>query len=253
MSDFNNDAQHPASQQRLQQAYSEGKFARSQDLSVSIQMFCVTGILYFSGKSLLFQFVEGCEGYFHEIAYSRSMNLIQIDSIYSLLTLTASVLIPLLLLIFIAALSSVLSQRPPKFLFQTDWINTQVGNPAIGFQRIFSFKNVSKAILGLPKVVILLIVGGIAFSHQADQLFHLSSHNSVAITSKLFDFVFRILLICSCAMVLVSLLDYLLERFSFHQNQRMTDQQLRDEQRMQDVDPSVAQKRRQLHQQYGHR
>ena len=248
MSEFNSDAQHPASQQRIQQAYNQGKFPRSQELNISIQLFCVFGAFHLFGQSVVNQFIVACQQYFEEIANSTLNVDNTFAAIQSLTVSTSSILIALLAFVFLIAVLSVLSQRRGNFIFQSEWINTQVANPANGVKRILSFKNFARSVLGLPKVVILLVVGAFAIASRNEQIFQMGGQSTHAILLNLIQVTSSVLLTCSATLLAISLLDYLLERFSFFESQRMTDQQLRDEQRMQETDPSVSQKRKQIHQ-----
>ena len=60
---------------------------------------------------------------------------------------------------------------------------------------------------------------------------------------ELVNHVFVVLISVCGTLLAVSLFDYLVQWYSFHNRMRMTDQQLRDENRLQSTDPQIKSRR----------
>ena len=248
MSDQNSDARHPASQIRLQQARREGDFAKSQELSSSIQLFLGSIATYFLTATAIHQFST----FTKNIWSPNQLPNGSVESFNEQMSLVTSniglMVMPLLVTVFFIAMISNVAQNTTLSVFNKPLVDLNHLNPANGIKRLFSLNSILRALLGIPKIAILLCVCGYVLYCQLEAIGQLAFQPIEEMVRGLSDCVFAVLISCTSAMLVMSFGDYVLERFSFARRNRMTDQQLRDENRMQNTDPQIGLQRQQFYQ-----
>ena len=244
----NPDAQHPASPIRLKQANSQGDFPRSNELAISCQLLIGTIACYFFTKSLSHQIRE----FANRTWTSTNLSLFDPEKCNELIQSSILELIqylaPLLGLIFIVGVLSHGLQNTSFAFFNKPILEMSNLNPSNHIQRVFSFQNLLRAVLSLPKTTLFVLVGGVVIWNLRDTIVTLPHQAIGEMLSHLVDCVFAVLIASTATMAATSVLDYVIERFSFGQRNRMTDEQLREENRMQDVDPQILRQRNRFYQ-----
>lgn len=244
------DAQHQASPIRLQQAYQQGDFPRSFELAASIQLLGGTIACYFFAKTSAQQFVTFTSRIWNESGAAFSNT----DQINELFRQSASefvlMLLPLLGMIFLIGLMSHALQNTTFTFFNKPLFETRNLNPANNFQRVFSLNNLTRAILSIPKTALVMVASGLMIWHSTTMLANLPYQPTDQMLMQLLDSVFAVLITATTTMAVLAIFDYLIERFSFAQRNRMTDAQLREENRLQNVDPQIQNQRNQRYQEF---
>lgn len=246
MSENQQDARHEASPAQLIQARQQGDAARSQELATSIQLFVGVLAAYFLVQSLVVQFSRlASESWSSELAhYSTDSFYQQISG--SLWSIGFAVL-PLLVIVMLIGLFSHIVQNTTLTFFSRPLIDVTRMNPANSFKRNFGWPNLVRALAGVPKLVILLTVSCLVAWQVRDQFVELPMLATKDMFESLVKAVFTVLISFTGTMLILSGFDFAIERFSFVQRNRMTDQQLRDETRRQESDPQIGQRRQQFH------
>jgi flagellar biosynthetic protein FlhB len=122
-------------------------------------------------------------------------------------------------------------------------------SPMHWWKQLFSLRGLSRSVLGVPKLTVVFVTTSLILWYRCDALLESTMLPLSAMVDALSQFVFGSCLVVALVLLGMSLLDFVIEYFSFHQRLRMTDQQLRDEQRSQSGDPQIINKRRRLHRQ----
>ena len=75
------------------------------------------------------------------------------------------------------------------------------------------------------------------------QIASLPFQSASAMLAEMLDCVFTIMMACVTAMIIAAIADYLIERFAYARRLQMSDQELREENRLQQGDPQVSSRR----------
>lgn len=123
-------------------------------------------------------------------------------------------------------------------------------NPIEGFKRIFSKKSLFELTKNLLK---LIIVGYLAYSYINDNLKSIFSTTQMSIQGYFPFFkeiVLGLMLRIGIVMIILSIIDYIYQRYEFKKNLRMTKHEIKEEMKQMEGDPQIKslrkQKQRQL-------
>ncbi len=247
MSEQNPDARHAASPAQLLQAQRDGDIAKSQELATSLQLLLVVVATYFLAGSIIQSFANQTA----EIWSSANIGAFSteefVEQTSGSLWSIGQLVVPLLLVICCVGVFSHLVQNTSFAFFRRPLFDASRLSPGHGFGRIFSWMNIVRAVAGIPKVAILILVFGISVWNSRNEFANLATLESGQLALQMLEAIFNVLVIFSGTMVALAGLDFAIEKFNFWQRNRMTDQQLRDETKMQETDPQIAQQRQQFH------
>lgn len=252
MSEFSGDATHPASPIRREQARRDGDAPKSYELANAIHLI--------GGLAAAFLLLGGIGSWIRNWTISQwqgagtNLSLDAAATTTQLQSTTfsfAAVLAPLMALMLVLGILSHWSQTGLVFRPQQVVPDMTRLGPNKWWQHIFSTNLVSIPFVGLPKTLVAGWTAITSFWLQRGQVFELAALPAEQLVESLFGLVLAVSFHVAVVLFLLSLIDYGLKRWSFEKRIRMTDQQLRDEARMQTGDPTVVAQRRQLHQSYG--
>ena len=151
-----------------------------------------------------------------------------------------------LLLTVIAALAPAFIQS--KWVFATEHIKPTFNkiSPLAGIKRLYSRKALIEFIKNLAKVTLVgvsCVMVVKPYLHDLPGLLDLDSHFALGFAS---DIARRMLMATCMFLFLLSIVDYVYQRFAFLKSQRMTKQEVKDEYRQQEGDPHVKNKLKQM-------
>ncbi len=250
MFDSTGDQIHPATPTRLEQTRRDGKVAKSAELAGAIQLF--------GGTVVLFVLAGGVASWL--LGWTRQSWLNQAESIrvadpvvqmQSLSFLFLTVVAPILVLLLVLGVVSHWIQTGFVFSPQVVTPKLERVSPLRWFRNLFSLSTMGQPFVGFPKTIVCLVVATWMCWLNRELMFSLATMPVDQIVEKLFGFILQVSFSVAVAMLIVSLVDFVMARYSHHQSLKMTDQELRDELRMQNGDPEVQNRRRQFHQEIG--
>ena len=247
MSENNQDAAHAATAARLDRAWRDGDVAKSRELAAAVQLVFVIGSMYwlasnFFGRSANF----ATEPWSSELAYDYNTADLQQQLVSAGVSL-AAMLLPLLGVVLVSVVVSNLMQTGPMLQGKRVQADVTRLSPANWFKRLFSGPSLARTILGLPKFLIVISVSVAVLWAQRNELVYLSTLDVGALVREMTSMVLGVAAWVAVALLLISGFDYALERASYAARLRMSDRELRDEQRTQNVDPVLTSRRRQIH------
>ena len=236
----------PASERRLEQAREEGQVARSQELSTFAVLMAGGLGLWLMGHGIISRLSGMLES---GLVLPRAMAF---DSQLMMERLSAqgwealSALLPLLLLMFVAALASPLLLN--GWIFTTKGLEPDFSrlNPMNGLSRMLSLHGVVLLAKAIAKT---LVVGGIAVMvmwHYRDGVMGLSSEPLGAGVGHLGSLVVMSFIAITGAMVPIVALDVPFQLWEHHRKLRMTKDEVRKEARETEGDPHVKARIRSL-------
>lgn len=147
-----------------------------------------------------------------------------------------------ILLTFLGAIAPAVVQN--KWVFATEQIKPKLEklSPLAGVKRLLGMKAIVEFLKSLLKIS---VVGAVAVSialpssHEMPLLLTLPKANMMEFTKEVAG---RMMIAVCIMLFLLSLADYVYQRFSFMKSMRMTKQELKDEYKQQEGDPHIKQK-----------
>jgi flagellar biosynthetic protein FlhB len=119
-------------------------------------------------------------------------------------------------------------------------------NPTNGFGRLFSVASLVRGLLTLLKIFALAFVAFSIIEGRGVVLKSLSTDRLSGATAAGWAIVLRLAIYLSTAVTLVSVLDYLYQRYKFEQSLKMTKQELKEEVKREEGDPQIKGRIRQI-------
>lgn len=230
---------HPASPARQQAAHREGDFAKSQQISAAIQLIggLLVAVLLLEP---LFQWLSWLSvdvwsqpwtGLSDDAETSRGE-----DPIARLQQIILGLLVacaPILCLMFGIGVLSHWCQTGPLFLPHKIGLDWNRINPLHWFSQTFSVSGWSQPLIYLPKFFLALTVMGFSAWNQRQRFQEIALLPPDEIGSATCYLILSICAHVAGTLLVAALLDYWVKHLAFQKRIQMSDQQLRDEAKMQ--------------------
>ena len=244
MPETRDDAQHPATAIRLQKARQEGDAPKSYELVASLQLTTGMTVIYFLVSGLATELTSFAAIIWKPTGISAESVIPRIkETHHHFLNSTLTTLLPMLIAILIGSVLAHVVQTLPAFGFKKPLWQPQQINPINGIKKLFSMDNLTRGILGIPKVAIVVMVALLYVWSQRFELAAMQQTIPRELGTAMINQIFKVLIAVCATLVAISLFDYLVQWLSFQSRMRMTDQQLRDENRLQSTDPQLNSRR----------
>lgn len=151
------------------------------------------------------------------------------------------------LLTFVAAITPAILQK--KLVFASEHIKPKLSkiSPLAGFGRLFGMKAIIEFLKSLLKVFVVGAICAMVLMPYRDELPQLLHSSSNATMLEYTQSITRKVLTAICIFLfLLSIVDYLYQRFTLLKSLRMTKHEVKEEYRQQEGDPHVKQRLRQI-------
>ena len=248
MADDQDDAQktEEPTQKKLEDAHKKGQVAKSQEVGHWFMTMGITLVVLIfmaglgRGLSLdLFKFIEQP----HNIPVDRFHLR---DTFEDLGYAVVAVLAPVLGLLMLFGLTGTIIQHRP--VFSVEKIKPKLDKISLfaGVKRLFSIKSFAEFLKGILK---LLLVGSIAFlfvAPEMDELQIVMTYEMNGVLSLVQTQILSLLLGVASVMGVVAGLDYMYQRYNHAKDQRMTKQEIKDENKQSEGDPMIKSRLRGL-------
>lgn len=231
---------------RLEQARENGDVIKSQELT--------TFILLGGGTLAIAMF-----GKYTAMGLARSMSLflqqpdaMGVDGVslsamfWSLLPQLALALAPFFAVMIAAGLAGHVLQSRPNFYFDKIVPDFSKVSPLAGFKRLFGAEGWMNLLKGLAKIA---IVGAAIWTQlwpERGGLEAILNQSTGAVVDDMSRLLFKVLMASLAALAVIALLDYFWERTRFMARNRMSKQEIKEEYRQNEGDPTIKAKIRQL-------
>lgn len=243
------DKTHEATPHRRQQAREEGQVVRSQDLASAGLLVAGLLILWYFSRDLANLLGRLTADHLGGQAWlSIDTPTVVQHTVYLAGRLSVG-LLPILGLLMLGAILAHLGQFGFLFLPQKLALDWQRINPLQNYTRIFSLSNVVHLGFGLLKVLLIAGVAAWCAWDERGRLLALSSNTSPQIGVYLLHVLLWTSLKIGGALATLALFDYGYQYWKHEQDLRMTTQELKEEVKMQQGDPQIAAKRKQIQRQ----
>jgi flagellar biosynthetic protein FlhB len=245
MSQSENKTEQPT-EKRLQEARDRGQFARAPELQAVAGLLATFAVILFAGKNTATRLAEIWVGIFghlqdYQVTAERIPDWARI-SMFTMLTIGLPVLLITSGVSIAVGLLQTRFALAPKAL-EPDW--TKV-DPAKGAKRIFSKDGLMRLLVDSLKLV---VIGSLLYT-AAQKIFHDPIFYSEVEAWRLGEFIYNstLMLLIRFALGLggIALLNYLYQKHKLNEQQMMSRQEVKEENRSAEGDPIIRSMRRQL-------
>ncbi len=228
-----------ATPKRREEARKKGQVAKSRELASVAVLLSSLFTLYWGSS---FFMTNLCKTLSYYLNHLSTLN-IDVNSLQSVALLGMKqffiLLGPLFFVItFVAFLSNYL-QIGTLFTWEPIVPKLSKINPIEGFKRLFSLQSMMEFLKSLFKLIVVTWIAWSSVQEHVDLLPPLLDETPYQITSYIGMVSFKIFWKACMAMILLSVMDYLYQRWEFEKNLRMTKQEIKEEFKQTEGDPQV--------------
>lgn len=239
----------PATPRKLQQQRDKGNVPKSQDLNSSAVLLISAMALWMLGPGIF-------EGLLTVMQYylSQSFNLInETDNLQGLLLqgllLMAPIVVPVMLVLLVAGIAINISQFGVLFSTQALQPKLQRLNPIQGFKKFVSIRSFVELVKSLFKLGVISAVAWLTLSSRATEMFALMHGSAWESSIVVWDLVFTVWWRIGVAMLILGVIDLAYQRWQHGQDQRMTQQEMKEELKQYEGNPQIKQRIRAIQRQ----
>jgi len=224
---------------KLQRLREEGQVVKSQELVSALGLFLPALLILFLAPSMLRNCVEMVRFFFLQAVEMDPTK----DTIIALVFFRylAILVLPILAVALFSAIFSNVIQT--GFLFTTKPLvpNFTKVLPKIGqfFRRIFSVDGLYNFFKSIVKMAIIGTVSYTLIMSDVEQLLNLQKADVWIGLTTVASIAIRMLLIASLLMLILSIPDYMFQRWRFRERNKMTRYEIKEEVKMYEADPQI--------------
>jgi len=236
-------------QKKLDDARKKGDIAQSKEFANFIVFLGLSIAFYFSAKPML----HNITSLLHD-NFSIRMGLIHNEREFwrfltTELTRIVWILVPLFTAVFIFGILSYLGQI--GFLLTLEKLQPSFSkiNPLSGVQRIFSRDTVVELVKSTIKIVFFSIILYFVFKVDVEHMLEVGNSSVWQIFLYLINLISKLAFSVLIFMAALGILDFAYQKWSHHEKQKMSLQEVKDEFKQREGDPHVRSRIRQIQRQ----
>ncbi|MBE8215682.1 MAG: type III secretion system export apparatus subunit SctU [Endozoicomonadaceae bacterium] len=231
---------------KLRDARKKGQVAKSKEVSSTIGIICVVSLLWALSDwfLLLFQEIVLFPAQVYNMEFMTAVKAV----IMGISTKSLMLIIPLVIVSAVAAILGNVIQF--GLLFSLDPIKPDIKkiNPIQGAKKIFALKNLIEFIKSIIKIVFLSTVVYYVIKTNMQELMNMPWCGASCILPVAGHLLKKLILYAIVAFIVISIADFMFEKYQFTKEQRMTKDEVKREYKESEGNPEIKGKRKQLHQ-----
>ncbi len=236
-------------QKRREDARKEGQVAFSREVSAVALLGSFLLLFYFLGNSILEVFKESLVHAFNNLSQSElTISLLEELTDFSMRQ-TVVAIIPFFVVALVVGIMSSIVQVGFNLTLKPLTPKLDKLSPLKGFGRIFSKQSFSEFLKSLFKMGVIGYIGYYTFDKSLSRIISLIDTDAMDLmanaTSIVGDFVFRLFL----AFLILAIFDYIFQRWDLEQKLKMSKQEMKEEHKQTEGDPTLKARIRQIQQQ----
>ncbi|OPX89326.1 MAG: Flagellar biosynthetic protein FlhB [Pelotomaculum sp. PtaB.Bin104] len=236
-----------ATPKRLEEARRKGQVAKSADLTGALCLMAMVVLLFAISDSFFLELQRYLTGYFNEVGRHYGSNYNPLLSISDAVIFSMKVLAPFFGVALLVVIASNVAQV--GFLFSSEALrpNLDTLNPLSGLQRMFSRRSLVELVKSVLK---FSIIGGVTYQlikKNLDSLLVLFNCSPWGIYQVTVGFIIKVAFWGGLCYLVLSLFDYLYQRYEYNKNLMMTKQEVKDEFKQMEGDQQIKSRRREVH------
>ncbi|MGO4887765.1 flagellar biosynthesis protein FlhB [Anaerobacillus sp. MEB173] len=242
---FSQEKTEKATPKKKEETRKKGQVAKSTDVNTALSLLLVFFILWFIGgyvgNHLLELFQHTFQEYLLLDVTERTIEMVFLELVME----TAIVISPILLIALIAGILS--SYIQVGFLFAPEAIKMKLSkiDPIKGFKRIFSVRAIVELLKSLLKITLVGIVAFTILWLNIDSILILSQKSVGTALIEIGQLTVMIGIACALMLLILSVPDYLYQKYDHEKQIRMSKQDIKDEHKKSEGDPLIKSKRKQ--------
>lgn len=234
------DKQFDATPRKLEQARKEGQVVKSKDFSMAISLLILFASIYALAPFIWHQITKLFVLCYEQIP-NQHLNEIGLPYIFSI-TIVPTVLIigPILFLAFLIAIMADFIQVGPLVATAPLAPKLDKLNPTKYFKNLMSVKTLFELLKNVLKVVILGWIGWSVYCAHIEGILRLASiDNNFAVMMEFGKLIVEFVVKACIAFLAISGADYMVTRWKFLKDQKMSFKEIKDEYKNTEGDPNV--------------
>ncbi|MFE8699091.1 flagellar biosynthesis protein FlhB [Cytobacillus sp. FJAT-54145] len=239
---FSGEKTEKATPKKRQDSRKKGQVAKSQDVNTAVGFVGVFLLLLFTGSYMkdivLYIFSHSFEDYMRMELTESNIQVIFLDILYELILLLG----PIMIVALLAGVAANYMQF--GFLFSTEAIQPKLEkiDPIKGFKRIFSVRAIVEMLKSILKISFVGVITFAILWINREEILILALKSVGASLVTVANITIQMGLIASAALLFLSVLDYLYQKYDFEKNIRMSKQDIKDEYKNIEGDPLIKSK-----------
>lgn len=234
------DKQFEATPRKLEQARKEGQVVKSKDFSTAISLLIVFSALYGLSPFIWDQITKLFVLCYEQIP-NQHLSDIGLPYIFTI-TISASVLIiaPILFVAWLVAILADFVQVGPLVTMSPLSPKLDKLNPTKYFKNIMSIKTLFELFKNIMKVLILGWIGWSVYAAHIESILRLASiDNNFAVMIEFGKLIVEFVFKACIAFLAISGADYMVTKWKFMKDQKMSFKEIKDEYKNTEGDPNV--------------
>lgn len=240
------DKNHEASALRRQKARTEGDCPRSFELAVALQVIGFTLVCFLALESISNQLSATTTQVWQITSAERLQGDVIAASGLEMVSAAMWAIAPMMLGCWMVVVASHWVQTGPMWLPGKASADASRMSPGHWWGQVASTSTWSYLFVGLPKFLVAIFVAAASFWYHRAAIFAIPFQPLNTMGSSIAEMVMQITFHVGLVLLASSAIDYWMHYLGYEKRIRMTDQELRDEMRMQDGDPTVNEQRKSL-------
>lgn len=239
---FSGEKTEKATPRKRQESRKKGQVLKSQDLNTAVMLLFGFGFLKIYGPTIISESKNLFQIFFTQyILIVPEINNLR-EALFYILNFLMVVLLPVMVLCFVAA--ALVNYAQVGFLFTTEPLQFKLSkiDPIQGFKRIYSLRALVELVKSILKIV---FVGTVTFSFlyfNIEDVIQLSQIPLVRALQTVFNLMINIGLVGGLALIILSVFDYMYQKFDYEKQLRMSKQDIKDEYKKTEGDPLIKSK-----------
>jgi len=231
---------------KLEKAKEEGNVAKSTEVSSVFILVMSLGVFMVGGSWMISGLSTFMSGIFEN---AGTLNLDQ-ESLQSFAAFVFekifTILMPLMLSIIVAGLLSNIIQT--GFMLNSKTFTPKLSklNPISGLKKIVSLKSFAEVVKAIFKLIFVGTIAYFLIRNEMDKFPALMQMSVIDILSFIGSIAFKICFYVCLALVAISILDFVYQRWQHEKDLMMTKQEVKDENKQSEGDPKVKGRIRQI-------
>jgi flagellar biosynthetic protein FlhB len=225
---------------RRSQARKKGQVANSREIPATLILLAALAVFHFAGAQVFEQCAALVSGTFRNLHTMRLSTITAASALAADLFQTViMILLPFFVPFLVAGLVGNIAQIGFEFHSEALGFKFSKMNPIAGIKRIFSLRGLVELAKSSFKI---LFVGGIAYAVVSGYLKDfpaLVRWDLGALWNFTAEVAFKIIFYVFLAMIVLSALDYLYQRWKYEESIKMTKQEVKDERKQSEGDPKI--------------
>ncbi len=228
-----------ATPKRREEARKKGQVPKSRELASVAVLLSALFTLYWGSRFFMSR-MDGMLAYYLENLYSHNITLTTMRSMGLLgIAQMASIMAPLFLVITVVAVVSNFLQVGPLLTLEPLMPEFSRISPLQGVKRLFSMQALMEFIKSLFKLIVVCWIVYSTVSKGMNRIVPLLDMTPYQIASYIGIVSYEIFWKSCLAMILLSILDYMFQRYDHEKNLKMTKQEVKEEFKQTEGDPQV--------------